>query len=260
MRKRKQITIEDKYEIIQSRLAGSTTKDLSTKFGLSSSTISTIFSEKDKYINEYETHHHDYQMKKRIRRSKFPELEDELNTWYQQEITLNSTTMIGGPEIKQKGLEIAEKLQITDFTGSSGWLQNFRLRFNITYRHNTLQGKGSKVEPLNTERDDLNTTDQEYENACAELGKTLEYKYIPVNEDNQNHQSELNNSRLPDIYDSYHDEILEAPVINTDDSVRKHIRALESILSESTQDEGPLIKMLSDFQQLYEETRVLPLD
>ena len=72
-RKRTAISIETKYEICQKREKGIASKDLIKEYGLSSSTISTIFSDKDKIVNEYESNLISSNQK-RIKLSKYPQL------------------------------------------------------------------------------------------------------------------------------------------------------------------------------------------
>ena len=70
--KRQPISIETKYEIIQKREKGIKPSALILEYNLKSSTISTIFANKDKIIQEYEGSN--IQAKKRIKLSSFPDL------------------------------------------------------------------------------------------------------------------------------------------------------------------------------------------
>ena len=39
-----------------------------------------------------------------------------------------------GPILQAKSIEIAKKLEITNFKASNGWLRSFKLRYNISFK------------------------------------------------------------------------------------------------------------------------------
>jgi hypothetical protein len=66
---------------------------------------------------------------KRERGAKFPEVEAALYLWMSQ--ALASNLAISGDILKNKASYFAERLQVTNFGRSDGWLTNFKARYNI---------------------------------------------------------------------------------------------------------------------------------
>ena len=71
-------------------------------------------------------------LNKRIRECKFPELERMIHLW--QTIALSKGVMISDDILIQKGKEFGTMLGIVEgysFNYSSGWLRNFKLKYNL---------------------------------------------------------------------------------------------------------------------------------
>ena len=70
---------------------------------------------------------------------KFPDLEIELKQWICNNRAVGAC--IDGFMIKNKAIQIADSLRITDFKGSNGWLQNFLVRNKFVLRRITTTGR-----------------------------------------------------------------------------------------------------------------------
>ena len=70
--------------------------------------------------------------RKRIRKSKFDEIEDILVRWLKharaQNVPISSVTL------KEKAMEIAKELNIEDFGSSNGWLERFKVRHCLSFK------------------------------------------------------------------------------------------------------------------------------
>ena len=132
MSKRKSISISEKYEILQKRKQGSKSTEIAKEYDLKSSTLSTIFSNEEKIISEYQNNMiHSY--RKRLKPSKYPQLEEALDSWL-KEIKENKSIKLNGPLIQSQALKYAALLKINDFKASPGWLENFKKRNNINWK------------------------------------------------------------------------------------------------------------------------------
>lgn len=80
--------------------------------------------------------------RKRIRKSKFDEIEDVLVRWLKharaQNVPISSVTL------KEKAKEIAEELNIEDFGASNGWLERFKVRHCLSFK--TICGEAAAVD------------------------------------------------------------------------------------------------------------------
>ena len=132
--KRKNISLEEKYEIIQAKQKGMSTKEIAEKYGHSASTISTITNPANskKVIDALQAGEVG-SAKKRMRKLEYPDLDDAMDKWYEK--TINTTnTIVDGPSMKRQAEKFAAMLGHTDFKASEGWLSKFKQRHNITFK------------------------------------------------------------------------------------------------------------------------------
>ena len=66
------------------------------------------------------------------KRQKFSDVNELLLEWFKSARSKN--IHISGPLMKEKALEIAAQIGISDFNASNGWLDRFRVRNNIVFR------------------------------------------------------------------------------------------------------------------------------
>ena len=105
------------------------------------STISNILSNSDKWL-AVSTHH---QNERRDRPSLLVDLENSLSKWEQFANDPKVDGTVSDLMLTEKAQQIGEKLGLTDFTYSRGWLQKFRSRYGIkkTLKH----GESGSLDP-----------------------------------------------------------------------------------------------------------------
>ena len=91
------------------------------KFWYKKNTVCDILKNKEKWLNvELNSSN---MAKQKEKSPKFPELEEALAIWISNALSANKTIM--GEIIITKATDFAKLMNIEDFTGSSGWLNNF---------------------------------------------------------------------------------------------------------------------------------------
>ncbi|CAE6423679.1 unnamed protein product [Rhizoctonia solani] len=107
-------------------------EDIAIKYGVERSTISKILKHKDKWLSLDTNPRKSIPVKHRP--SKFPEIETELLKWVKQ--CQENGTNITDTRIKAKAKECAAEIGLPEgkFKASSGWIENFKLRNNLTRR------------------------------------------------------------------------------------------------------------------------------
>ncbi|KOB77473.1 putative tigger transposable element derived 6-like protein [Operophtera brumata] len=125
-KKRKVFNIEQKSHIIWRIENGELNGDIAKECGVSHSTISTIWKNKDKVKAHFENN----SLKiKRLRTSEHKVIEEALLTWYKHQ-KLNKVP-ISGPILQKKANDFARLMGKENFACSSSWVQRFRARHNI---------------------------------------------------------------------------------------------------------------------------------
>ena len=81
------------------------------------------------------------QFRKRNRKSEFADINEALYSWYQLAVSRN--VYPDGTILMEKGLEIAERLNVPDFKASNGWLDRWKTRNNIKQR--VISGESGEV-------------------------------------------------------------------------------------------------------------------
>ncbi|CAJ0902504.1 13029_t:CDS:2 [Entrophospora sp. SA101] len=84
------------------------------------------------------------------RGAKFPEVEAALYLWMSQ--ALASNLAISGDILKSKATHFAERLQVTSFGVSDGWLTKFKAHYNIKQYNKAGEANSAPLETLNDER------------------------------------------------------------------------------------------------------------
>lgn len=130
-------------------------EDIALKYGVERSTISKILKNKDKWLT-VDTHTRKPAMPKH-RPSKFPEIETELLKWVKE--CQENGTVITDTRIKAKARECAAEIGLPEgkFKASSGWIENFKVRNNLTRRSQDER----EVSPVNDGRDDAYQMDED---------------------------------------------------------------------------------------------------
>jgi len=102
--------------------------DVAAKYRLPCSTISTILKNKEK-IKNYNGKSQSRTTQAKIRKENFEDIEVILYEWIKQYENLNLP--LSQDIIRQKSIEIGEKLGHWNFKSSNGWFDRFRKRYNL---------------------------------------------------------------------------------------------------------------------------------
>lgn len=125
-RKRKGLNIEEKSHFIWRLQNGESNNETAKECGVSHSTISTIWKDRDKIKALFENN------SLKIKRSKTSEhqvMEKALLTWFKHQRANN--VPISGPILQHKANDFARLMGKENFECSSSWVQRFRARHNI---------------------------------------------------------------------------------------------------------------------------------
>jgi predicted DNA-binding protein YlxM (UPF0122 family) len=176
-KKRKVLTFGEKKELclLHHENPSLSQEEIGKKFGVKRNTVCDILKNKEKWLNielnGFNT------AKQREKSPKFPELEEALAIWISNALSANKT--ITGEIIIAKAFDFARLMNIEGFTGSVGWLNNFKKRHNIKQynKHGEAQS-GPSEEELTEEREKLQELishfDLEDVFNCDETGNYLE--------------------------------------------------------------------------------------
>ncbi|KAE9524452.1 hypothetical protein AGLY_015173 [Aphis glycines] len=134
----RQFTLDEKIGIIGRLENGEKNSVISKEFGTCSSTISTIWKNRDKLKNMFQTTSLNA---KRLRTAQHKDLEEAALVWFKQQRSLN--VPISGPILQTKIDQLAEKMKIENFKCSASWIQRFRQRHNIGF--GKISGESSAV-------------------------------------------------------------------------------------------------------------------
>ncbi|KAG9121844.1 hypothetical protein FRC07_002031 [Ceratobasidium sp. 392] len=162
-------------------------EDIALKYGVERSTISKILKNKDKWLTM--DMHTRKPMPAKHRPSKFPEIETELLKWVKE--CQENGTSITDTRIKAKARECAAEIGLPEgkFKASSGWIENFKVRNNLTKRSQDER----EVSPANEEHDDAEQMDED-EDAPIQASQSTQI------EDGYEYEADQNG---PDSFDSF---------------------------------------------------------
>lgn len=128
-RKLKILTIAEKVNVINMvEQSGKKNYEVANAFGIPSSTLSTILKNKTKILTNFKLQ----PSRKKIKLSEFPNLDSSLFKWYVQ--CKDNNLPVSGPILKEKAKIFAKSLGYTNFKNSTGWLDKWKKRNNITLR------------------------------------------------------------------------------------------------------------------------------
>ena len=133
-KKRKYLSLKQKVEVIKTmeKTPGMKTRELSRIFDCGKTQIGKIIKNKDSILSMYEanvsqTAKYDSKMS---RISEYTEINKALYEWYT--LACSKNIYPGGPQIAEKGRQIAAALGKPEFKGSNGWLEKWKKRYNLT--------------------------------------------------------------------------------------------------------------------------------
>ncbi|CAF4856881.1 unnamed protein product [Pieris macdunnoughi] len=190
--KRKQITIEEKSRIISKLESGIPNKNLAVEYGVSHSTISTIWKEREKIQTLFENN---LLKMKRARTTKHTKIDEALLKWFKYQSTNNLP--INGPILQQKANDFAQRFG-EDFVCSSSWIQRFRARHGIV--GGKISGETASARPA------LSTTETEelidVDNSIAIFAPATEEDIVQEVQEDSDEQAETEEQfTVPTLYD-----------------------------------------------------------
>ena len=128
-------SIETKYEVLMELEKGQKTKkQIADQYGLAKSTLATWIKKADEIKNSYLSG--DFSStRKKLRTAGYPEVEEALLTWFKS--ARDNNVPISGPFMMSKAEEFACRLGVPDgqFKCSCGWLERFKQRHGISFKH-----------------------------------------------------------------------------------------------------------------------------
>lgn len=126
--KRRVLTIASKVDIIRRLQNGVKKADLGREFGLASSSLCSIWANREKILNTFAQNGSKL---KRIRKPLRKDLDDALYSWYVEQKINNE--LVNGPLLRSKAKELAILAGYTDFLCSTGWVDRFKARHDIVF-------------------------------------------------------------------------------------------------------------------------------
>ncbi|XP_046395439.1 tigger transposable element-derived protein 6-like [Ischnura elegans] len=126
-KKRRQLSIETKLQILESVDTGEKKTAIAERFNIPASTLSTIIANRHKMGNGIEKFGPE---RKRSRSCKNDELDRKVFEWFTEVRSANIP--LSGSILQDRAKTIALKLGIDDFHASNGWLSRFKRRWNLT--------------------------------------------------------------------------------------------------------------------------------
>jgi len=145
--KRKQITPETKVAITEAvERKTKTNAQICREFDLPSSTLYTILKEKEKIMKAHNNGNFDRDRKK-LRTADFADVDKALLIWFKQ--ARSQQVPISGPILMEKAKEIAERMGLPSFSGSTGWLDRFKSHHGIVFKN--VCGESASVSTTSTD-------------------------------------------------------------------------------------------------------------
>lgn len=140
-RKRNDLDLNAKFEILKMIDLNCKRKEIADKFGIDVSTVSKIASKRDKIMQDYHSSSSAVNCK-RMRTSSYASIDDALLKWFKQ--TRSSQLPVSGPLLAEVSERIAAEMGLADWKCSNGFLERFKKRHSIVFK--VAAGEASSVE------------------------------------------------------------------------------------------------------------------
>jgi DNA-binding Lrp family transcriptional regulator len=140
--RKRQISMSEKLYFLQEVDKNPRMKqvEIAAKLKISSSTLNSIIKNREKI--ESSAREGVSNCRKRVRGGKFCDLEDVLLKWFKQ--ARSSNVPLDGVLVREKASYLADKMGISDFKASNGWVEGFKKRHGIVYR--CIRGEAASVD------------------------------------------------------------------------------------------------------------------
>ena len=130
-RKKTVLTIKEKYTALKDLEKGLSKKAITEKFNVPKNTLTCWIKNKHDIIQKYETGQLGAKRQK-LSVVKHKSIDKAVYKWFMDARERN--VPIGGYIIREKALDFAKELNITDFKASDGWLDRWKNRHNVVFR------------------------------------------------------------------------------------------------------------------------------
>ena len=129
--KRNYLPLKKKVELIKHAQThpGTNIRELAELFECGKTQVAQILKKKEELLAMYESNASGSRVHTASRPSEYSEVNKALYEWYK--IACSKNIYPGGPQLTEKAKQIAEQLGKSNFTGSRGWLDKWKKRYNI---------------------------------------------------------------------------------------------------------------------------------
>ncbi|XP_042899743.2 tigger transposable element-derived protein 4-like [Parasteatoda tepidariorum] len=128
MSKRKALSVDEKVKILRELDDGVKNAEICKRYGLSSSTVSTLLKNKGKLMDAYVQSKTDC---KRLKKCSKEDLDEALLKW--MKVQRSADLPVSGPILKVQAEKFAEQFGYSEFVCSNGWIDRFKVRHGITF-------------------------------------------------------------------------------------------------------------------------------
>ena len=179
MATRRELSLEEKMNLIKEKEQGVSHRDLCNRFDISIGAVSNILKRKCEYTNDYETNKNK-KVRRKYKNDLSQEINDDVYEWFVAQRGKNIP--INGPVLQEYAREIGKQLYGSDkFKASNGWLEKFRTRYNINFRVISGESRAVNQNTIDDWKSRLLSIIEHYDPAdifnCDETG--LFYKLMP---------------------------------------------------------------------------------
>lgn len=138
LKKRKKLSLDFKVELIEMMQSGTTQSEVCKIHSLSSSTVSAIWSKREKILQDCQNLPGSVTKRRKCEHS---EVDEALYKWFANARNINLP--ISGPILKIQAEKFAKQMYGSDITISSGWIDRFKTRHKICF--GTVSGESNSV-------------------------------------------------------------------------------------------------------------------
>ena len=123
-------SIKERFAALKEVEEGSSKSQVATKYGIPKNTLSTWIKNKEKIFESMKTQGNKSK-RRRLKQGTFANLDDLIFKWL---LTVRSRNVVVSASIlKTKAKELAEKNNVKGFQASDGWLDCWKIRYNVSF-------------------------------------------------------------------------------------------------------------------------------
>ncbi|CAF3356135.1 unnamed protein product [Rotaria sp. Silwood2] len=139
---RNDLDLETKINLIKDKELGLSHRELGNRFRVSIGAITNILKRKQEYISDYESNLNK-KVKRKIHNDLGQSINDSVYEWFVSQRA--KKIPVSGPILQAYAKKVAQELNDSSgFKASNGWLERFRVRYNVNFR--VISGEGAAVD------------------------------------------------------------------------------------------------------------------